>query len=70
MLIDHKTASGFEAIAEAREYLLKLGKKDLEDLQDHNETDPVLKGSHIIAPVCLLYDKTPTVGSNTTPVST
>lgn len=69
VLIDHKTASGFEAIAEARESLLKLGKKDLENLQDHNETDPVLKGSHIIAPVCLL-DKTLTVGSNIAPVST
>ncbi|KAF8347029.1 mitochondrial small ribosomal subunit Rsm22-domain-containing protein [Amanita rubescens] len=50
VLIDHKTSGGFEAIAEAREYLLKLGKKDLEDSQDHDETDSVVKGSHVIAP--------------------
>ncbi|KAF8624223.1 hypothetical protein AX15_005989 [Amanita polypyramis BW_CC] len=48
VLIDHKTAAGFDAIAEAREYLLKLGKKELEDLQDQDVSSA--KGSHVIAP--------------------
>jgi ribosomal protein RSM22 (predicted rRNA methylase) len=51
VLIDHKTALGFEAIAQAREYLLKLGKKELEDAPD-TENCLARKGSHVVAPVC------------------
>ena len=53
VLIDHKTAPGFEAIAEARAQLLKLGKKELEDAPD-KETCHARKGSHVVAPVCTI----------------
>jgi ribosomal protein RSM22 (predicted rRNA methylase) len=48
VLIDHSTTAGFEAIAEARQYLLNMGSKGLEDA----EADywPV-RGSHVVAPV-------------------
>lgn len=48
VLIDHYTTAGFEAIAEARQYLLDMGRKELED----SEADlwPI-RGSHVIAPV-------------------
>ncbi|KZT72933.1 Rsm22-domain-containing protein [Daedalea quercina L-15889] len=57
VLIDHNTTSGFESIAEAREYLLKLGRKELEDPELDGS---IVRGSHIIAPcphdgACPLY---------------
>ena len=48
VLIDHNTMSGFESIAEAREQLLKLGRKELGDPEwDGSST----RGSHVVAPV-------------------
>ena len=48
MLIDHNTAAGFEAIAEARQYLLDMGNKELKDSEaDHWP----IRGSHVVAPV-------------------
>lgn len=46
--MDHDTKAGFEAIAQAREYLLKLGRKEIEDPE--KETLSV-RGSHAVAPV-------------------
>jgi ribosomal protein RSM22 (predicted rRNA methylase) len=48
ILIDHNTDSGFKCIAEAREYLLNVGRKEF--------ADPVtekwdVRGSHVVAPV-------------------
>ncbi|KAJ3721945.1 mitochondrial small ribosomal subunit Rsm22-domain-containing protein [Lentinula raphanica] len=47
ILIDHNTASGFENIAEARELLLKMGRKEIED---PSTEDWPIRGSHVIAP--------------------
>lgn len=48
VLIDHNTTAGFEAIAEARQYLLNMGSKEFKDTEaDHW---PV-RGSHVVAPV-------------------
>ncbi|KAF5332576.1 hypothetical protein D9611_005065 [Ephemerocybe angulata] len=47
VLIDHDTKAGFESIALAREYLLKLGRKELEDPTKEPLT---IKGSHVLAP--------------------
>ncbi|EIN14400.1 Rsm22-domain-containing protein [Punctularia strigosozonata HHB-11173 SS5] len=57
VLIDHDTKAGFESIAEAREVLLKLGRKELED--PDTESWPT-RGSHVVAPcphdgACPLY---------------
>jgi ribosomal protein RSM22 (predicted rRNA methylase) len=47
VLIDHNTTAGFEAIAEAREYLLEVGRKEIAD----PETDDWdVRGSHVVAP--------------------
>ncbi|KAK2461490.1 hypothetical protein APHAL10511_005953 [Amanita phalloides] len=48
VLIDHRSAGGFGAIAEAREYLLQLGKKELEGPQA--DTTSSSNGSHVVAP--------------------
>jgi hypothetical protein len=48
VLIDHNTTAGFEAIAEARQYLLNMGSKEFEDAE--SEQWPV-RGSHVVAPV-------------------
>lgn len=60
VLIDHNSAAGFEAIAGAREYLLKLGRKELEDPDSRGSNTSSLMGSYVIAPcphdgVCPLY---------------
>ncbi|KAJ3797863.1 mitochondrial small ribosomal subunit Rsm22-domain-containing protein [Lentinula aff. detonsa] len=47
ILIDHNTTSGFESIAEARELLLKMGRKELED---PSTEDWPIRGSHVVAP--------------------
>ncbi|KAF8240735.1 hypothetical protein L208DRAFT_1231139 [Tricholoma matsutake] len=47
VLIDHNTTAGFEAIAQARQYLLDMGRKEFED----PETDELpIRGSHVVAP--------------------
>ncbi|KIK70481.1 hypothetical protein GYMLUDRAFT_32504 [Collybiopsis luxurians FD-317 M1] len=46
ILIDHNTPSGFENIAEARELLLKMGRKEIED----PSTQWPIRGSHVVAP--------------------
>lgn len=50
ILIDHDTSTGFECIAEAREQLLRMGRREFEDtaVQDHPTS-----GCHVIAPVSL-----------------
>jgi len=48
VLIDHNTTAGFEAIAQARQYLLDMGSKEFEDAEA--DQWPV-RGSHVVAPV-------------------
>ena len=48
ILIDHDTHAGFGNIAEAREFLLKQGRKHADN---PNSTDEVNQGCHVIAPV-------------------
>ncbi|KAL4251512.1 Mitochondrial RNA Methyltransferase [Abortiporus biennis] len=55
ILIDHNTKAGFECIAEAREVLLRAGKKEVEAGEELS-----VKGSHVVAPcphdnACPLY---------------
>ncbi|CAL1694264.1 unnamed protein product [Somion occarium] len=57
VLIDHSSKAGFEAISEAREFLLRKGRQQLDD---PTLSDLVLKGSHVVAPcphdgACPLY---------------
>ncbi|KAI0081133.1 Rsm22-domain-containing protein [Panus rudis PR-1116 ss-1] len=57
ILIDHNSIAGFEAIADAREYLLRKGRKELDD---PSLSETTLKGSHVLAPcphdgACPLY---------------
>jgi len=47
ILIDHDTQAGFQSIAEAREFLLRMGKREFED-PDMVEKD--LAGCHVVAP--------------------
>ncbi|KAF9075038.1 mitochondrial small ribosomal subunit Rsm22-domain-containing protein [Rhodocollybia butyracea] len=47
VLIDHNTSAGFENIAEARQVLLKMGRKETED---PTTEDWPIKGSHVVAP--------------------
>jgi len=47
ILIDHDTHAGFQSIAEAREFLLRMGRKEFED-PDMVEKD--LAGCHVVAP--------------------
>lgn len=47
VLIDHNTPAGFGAIAEAREFLLSMGRKEFEDPEA--EAWPV-RGAHVVAP--------------------
>ncbi|KAG6334024.1 hypothetical protein ID866_5067 [Astraeus odoratus] len=48
ILIDFNTKAGFESIAEARQLLLDLGQKDLEDPETRHFS---VRGSHVVAPV-------------------
>ncbi|KAJ2923858.1 hypothetical protein H1R20_g13241, partial [Candolleomyces eurysporus] len=47
ILIDHDSTSGFEAIAQAREFLLKLGQKEQENPELESSS---IRGSHVVAP--------------------
>ncbi|KAF9245720.1 hypothetical protein BU15DRAFT_85441 [Melanogaster broomeanus] len=47
ILIDHNSLAGFENIAEARQHLLDIGCKEMEDPKT---TDWPFRGSHVIAP--------------------
>ncbi|KAI4528744.1 Rsm22-domain-containing protein [Schizophyllum commune Loenen D] len=58
VLIDHNTKDGFEAIAEARDWLLRQGSKELEESES---AEYALRGAHVIAPcphdgACPLYN--------------
>ncbi|KAF8079067.1 mitochondrial small ribosomal subunit Rsm22-domain-containing protein [Lyophyllum atratum] len=44
VLIDHNTSAGFEAIAEARQVLLDMGRREFEDVESPG------MGSHVVAP--------------------
>ncbi|KAG6813991.1 hypothetical protein H0H92_004484 [Tricholoma furcatifolium] len=68
VLIDHNTTEGFEAIAQARQVLLRMGRKELEDVEVENSKtlkdvaahSSLIRGSHVVAPcphdgVCPLY---------------
>jgi hypothetical protein len=50
VLIDHNTVSGFECIAEAREALLAMGRKEMDEA-DWDST--VVRGCHVVAPVSI-----------------
>ncbi|CCM03775.1 uncharacterized protein FIBRA_05922 [Fibroporia radiculosa] len=57
VLIDHSSTSGFEAIAEARDFLLRMGRKELEDPETESWH---VRGCHVVAPCphdgsCPLY---------------
>ncbi|KAG5634781.1 hypothetical protein H0H81_000796 [Sphagnurus paluster] len=47
VIIDHNTPAGFEAIAEAREFLLNMGRKEFEDTEADGWP---IRGSHVVAP--------------------
>ncbi|GJE86251.1 Rsm22-cox11 tandem protein [Phanerochaete sordida] len=47
VLIDHNTTAGFECIAEARDNLLRMGKREMED---PDTEDWAVRGSHVVAP--------------------
>lgn len=51
ILIDHNSKDGFEAIAHARQYMLDMGKAELED-PDINWS---IRGSHVLAPVSVHF---------------
>lgn len=62
VLIDHNSNAGFDCIAEAREYLLRLGKKDLEDPEAEGWD---VRGSHVVAPVIsAIHGSQPKYSSN------
>jgi len=57
ILIDHNSTSGFECVAEAREQLLRMGQKEIDDPETEGWD---VKGSHVVAPcphdgACPLY---------------
>ncbi|KAJ6623097.1 mitochondrial small ribosomal subunit Rsm22-domain-containing protein [Mycena sp. CBHHK59/15] len=47
VIIDHNTKAGFECIAETRDYLLKVGRKEF---NDPDADDREIRGSHVVAP--------------------
>ncbi|OBZ68493.1 Rsm22-cox11 tandem protein 2, mitochondrial [Grifola frondosa] len=56
ILVDHNSTAGFECIAEAREHLLRMGQREMEDPEFVSD----VKGSHVVAPcphddACPLY---------------
>ena len=53
MIVDHGTQEGFTVVAEAREYLLHLGRKELQKATEENPSHSNLAslGLHVVAPV-------------------
>lgn len=49
-IIDHGTSAGFDCVAQARELLLELGRKDVASRADLEGTLREA-GSHVVAPV-------------------
>ena len=49
VLLDHSSQIGFQTIAEARELLLDLGQKEMENGENS------IAGSHVLAPVCFSF---------------
>ncbi|KAF7347457.1 3-methyl-2-oxobutanoate hydroxymethyltransferase [Mycena venus] len=47
VIIDHNTKEGFASIAEARDYLLNVGRKEFNDPEADNWD---IRGSHVVAP--------------------
>ncbi|KIM47590.1 hypothetical protein M413DRAFT_416605 [Hebeloma cylindrosporum] len=47
VILDHNSKEGFEAVARAREYLLRLGRQEIED---PNLASLNVRGSHVVAP--------------------
>ncbi|KAJ7269291.1 mitochondrial small ribosomal subunit Rsm22-domain-containing protein [Mycena haematopus] len=47
VIIDHNTKEGFTSIAEARDYLLNVGRKEFKDPEADNWD---IRGSHVVAP--------------------
>jgi ribosomal protein RSM22 (predicted rRNA methylase) len=54
MIVDRGTQEGFTVVAEAREYLLRLGKKVAKQPLDISNEDTNTAGCHVVAPVCTL----------------
>jgi hypothetical protein len=51
ILIDHNTKDGFEAIGHARQYMLEMGEKELED----PDINWPIRGCHVLAPVSVHF---------------
>ena len=50
ILIDHDSPEGFKAVAHAREYLLQLGQREVDDPEANVHQ---LRGAHVLAPVSM-----------------
>jgi len=48
VIIDHKTPAGFECVAKARQFLLDMGAREMEDPET---ADWDVRGCHVVAPV-------------------
>ena len=48
VIIDHKTPAGFECVAKARQFLLDMGAREVEDPET---ADWDIRGCHVVAPV-------------------
>ena len=62
VLIDHNTKLGFECIVEAREMLLRFGRREVED---EKTADAPIRGCHVVAPVSVPGLSPPWFMSNT-----
>jgi ribosomal protein RSM22 (predicted rRNA methylase) len=56
VIIDHGTPSGFDSVAQARELLLELGRRELKARTDEPPAEQNTReaGSYVVAPVRLL----------------
>ncbi|KAF8711656.1 Mitochondrial small ribosomal subunit Rsm22, partial [Rhizoctonia solani] len=50
VIIDHGTPTGFDSVAQARELLLDLGRKELDSRAEGSEDNERALGSHVLAP--------------------